>query len=202
MMILTSSNDDKKRKALGNLSRAVEVGQHLPGQVFSPVWRYFRLFPSDRLFVEDFVGILRELLIAEGGTVGCLLNLNASGSLDIEQAAALFLDAATTGPEYVAQLRGEHPGVGWLYAMDRYACASDAGEWCIYCEKENDIAVIAFPHREALDKLSQPTTRLCARSIDEINETTACPFPFNHLTLAWREALTACYQDSARGSVE
>jgi hypothetical protein len=28
--------------------------------------------------------------------------------------------------------------------MDRFSCASDTGQWSFYCEKDNEIAVIAI----------------------------------------------------------
>ena len=82
---------------------------------------------------------------------------------------------------------------GWLFGMDQYACVSDVGRWCIYCEKENDVAVIAFRDETGGCDFSQPLTDLHASPADQIGSDPSVPFPLNSLTYAWREALEVNY---------
>lgn len=77
----------------------------------------------------------------------------------------------------------------WLYRVDRYVCASDGGEWCSYCEKDNDIAVIGLLI-DVKDKFSRPIEALQATSIAFARQVPQeGKFRFDKLTDAWRTAL-------------
>jgi hypothetical protein len=108
---------------------------------------------------------------------------------------AIFLDAITTNRSYEAALEGDGPANGWIYQMDNYGCMSDIGEWCIYCEKANDIALIAL--RETTideDKFEIPLRHLCAKPIEQLISGGDSPlFPFDHLVPAWRKRLIDNY---------
>jgi hypothetical protein len=188
-MVLATLDNDYKRRAFDNLSRSLDPDLHLPERVFSTDWRCFRFFPSDRLFDADFIGVVHALLAVERGMTSCLLNLSETRSFSHRHVAALFLDVTVAGTQFVDQLRGDGPASGWLYAMDRYACISDVGRWCIYCEKENDIAVIALRGEMELNDFRQPLQELGSLSLNAINEDVSCPFPFNSLLPAWRASL-------------
>ena len=97
--------------------------------------------------VSDFVEHARAFLAIEGGGCACLWNLDAAEDAG---AARFFVHADTASDEYQALLGGVRPGYGWLDAMERLACASDVGEWCMYCEPNNDIAVVGFRGGDAL----------------------------------------------------
>lgn len=195
-MISTTADDDCKRLALNNASRSLDFDRRLPERVFSVDWSRFRFFQSDRLFVGKFIVALHDLLATEGGTTGCLVNLSETRSFSQDEVAAWFLDTTTMEDEFVTRLRGDNPAEGWLYAMDRYVCASDVGQWCIYSEKENDIAVIGFHDDKGLNDFRQTVEDLQALSLDTIEDVSSGPFPFNSLTLAWREALKRHYKET------
>jgi hypothetical protein len=81
--------------------------------------------------------------------------------------------------------------------MDNYACTSDVGEWCFYCEKGNDIAVIGLREATGIEKFGMPLKRLWAKPIDELVDGGCSPtFPFNKLTPAWRQGLVNNYGPS------
>lgn len=186
-----------QQRALNNAKSFVNPEKSLPENVFSGHWATFLFFESDRLFVADFIDIVKELIVLEGATVCCLLNLNETNSPEAMAPSALFLDESTVGIDYLICLRGSGPAVGWIYSMDRYGCASDIGEWCIYCEKENDIAVIGFHRKDGLLKYRMPIDRLRAKNIavacDRLNDM----FPFNQLTPGWLTGLTENYGKTA-----
>src|SRR5207253_2039091 len=107
---------------------------------------------------------------------------------------AIFLDAMTGGAAYADKLRAGGPADGWLYAVDRYACASDVGEWCIYCEKTNDVAVIGLRDGGGIETFETPLKQLWAKPIVELIDGGDSPqFPFDHLVPAWRKGLVDNY---------
>ena len=187
---------DKTRKAaLRNLLRAFDMGSNLPNQVFQGSWSSFLFFESDRVFAPEFTDVIKELLRAEGGEVACLLNLDETSSFEFEEIAAIFLDATTTSSSYESVLDGTGPATGWIYRMDNYVCSSDVGEWGIYCEKGNDVAVIGLHEAGNIKKFEMPLTRLLAKPIGElIDEGSSSVFPFNKLVPAWRHGLAQNYR--------
>ena len=99
------------------------------------------------MFVGAFVDVLAELMEIEGSMVCSLLNLDEPRGDRVDEAACIFFAGTMIGDKYVSSLRGDDSSTGWRYLRDRYACASDLAKWCIYCEKSNDVAVVAFENR-------------------------------------------------------
>jgi hypothetical protein len=195
-----SANSDAKLAAFCNVTRSVDCDALLPAQIFDESWRSFLFCESDRIFGKHFIGALNELLRLEGGVVSCLANLDLTPVLEFEKVAAIYLDRSTTDEEYRDALRAGGPSSGWLYRVDRYACASDKGEWCIYCEKGSDVAVIALRTDYDRDRFSGPLSQLWAKPIEDLIDGGASPlFPFDHLTLEWRQGLVANYGNPPRG---
>jgi hypothetical protein len=189
--------DGTRRRAFENLVAALRLDKRLPENVFSEAWRNFLFFQSDWMFTELFVDALRAFFDAEGASVACLLRLSEADSPEFEKAAALYLGGTTVGSDYEARLRGNGPPGGWLYGMDRYACASDVGDWCIYCEKENDVAVVALRGVDGLVRFRSALESLRADSLESIYDSNGRGvFPFTKLTTEWRLALADHYQRS------
>jgi hypothetical protein len=97
--------------------------------------------------------------------------------------------------QYMALLREKKSkDIGWLYLMDRYVCASDVGEWCAYCEKENDTAVITLRNEADSIKFAQVLKALHATSIAHVG---LVPeeggFRFDKLTESWCSRLVEQY---------
>ena len=140
-LIVESDGKAAQEGAFHNVVGALKFDRRFPENVFAGEWSDFLFFESDRMFAPEFAEVVGELLGSENAGVCCLLNLDQTRSLKFEEASAIFLDRMTTASEYAAKLRRGGPAVGWLYGMDKYGCASDVGDWSIYCEKQNDIAV-------------------------------------------------------------
>jgi len=142
------------------------------------------------MFIPRFAPIIGDFLRSENGSLCCLLNLSKTKALEFERIAAVFIDGLVTGKEYDAQLRGD----GWLFGMDRYGCASDVGEWCMYCEKDNDIAVVGLRNENSRSKFRSPLKELNAEPIESVNGGELAElFPFIHLTPQWRRGLIENY---------
>ncbi|MFM0736922.1 hypothetical protein PQQ51_06720 [Paraburkholderia xenovorans] len=180
--------------AFENVKRSVNVDTLLPSLVFAGTWAKFFFCESDRIFGAHFVGAVTELMRLEGGTVACLANLDLTPVSELAGFAAIYVDRATTTEQYRDALQAGGPQSGWLYRMDRYACASDAGSWCIYCEKSNDVAVIALRDNSDADWSRGPLTQLWAKPIEELVDGGSSPlFPFDMLVPDWRKGLIDTY---------
>lgn len=173
---------------------SLDLMASLPSQVFRGNSSEFMFFESDRMFAPSFADIVKEFLSAEGTTSCCLVNLSRTRTVAYSHAAVIFLEAQVTGVEYDAQLRSGGPATGWLFSMDRYGCASDGGSWSVYCEKDNDVAVVALRDQSAAEQFSSPLRKLHAEAIDIlIRQGSAAPFPFSSLTPRWRDELRKQY---------
>lgn len=180
--------------AFGNVKKSINVDTVLPGFVFAGAWRRFLFCESDRIFGKHFVDAVEDLMSLEGGTVSCLINLDITPVFAFESIAAIYLDRATNVEEYAEALRSGGPQHGWLYRVDRYACASDAGAWSLYCEKSNDVAVIALRDDADYQRFRGPLDQLWARPIEELVDGGSSPlFPFDHLVPEWRKELLDNY---------
>ena len=192
---LIAGQETTRRKALEAAVRSLAYDQRLPKRVFAGAWEGFLFCESDRLFDAAFVDAVIQFLGCENSRVACLLNLDKSDLRRLEESAsAIFLDHSSTGARYMDALEEGGPARGWLYAVDRYVCCSDVGEWCIYCEKDNDIAIVALRDAGERKDFELPLKQLGARPIEELIEGGSTPlFPFNQLVPSWREGLLMNY---------
>jgi hypothetical protein len=179
--------------AFQNVSLAIDRNRRFPENVFLAGWTDFAFFDSDLLFDSLFVEKLRKLFEAEGGTCVCMLNLDEVANGKAEQ-AALFIDREMTGGAYQARLGGENIGEGWLYNMDRFGFASDLGQWCIYCEKGNEMAVIAIQEKVPNDRFSSTIKEFNAVPIKQaIEKPIGYGFSPRALSPEWRDGLLKAY---------
>lgn len=146
-MMIPSCNatpDGPMERAAKNLASTLATDRRFPANVFQGSWFTFFFFDPDLLFEPQFVERLRILLTTENGSAVCMRNLDIPTVEGRSGQGSLFLNRETTGETYLAKLQDTGPASGWLYRMDRYGCMSDVGKWCIYCERNNEIAVIAI----------------------------------------------------------
>ena len=128
-------------QASENLGRAIDVESRFPDLIFRESWNGFYFFDSDWIFESSFVDKISSMLDTEESSCVRLVNLDR----DMDDATRTFvIDRSTTAATYQNLLRGMGPTDGWIHAMDRFACISDKGMWCIYCERQNELAVIGF----------------------------------------------------------
>jgi hypothetical protein len=182
------------KRAFENLVGALKPDTLLPSNVFSGTWNSYLFFPSDHMFFGPFVPAIKMLLQAENANAACQLNLSESPEIKFKTASAIYIDQATTGTDYVTKLRGHGPSDGWIYAMQLYGCASNVGRWCMYCERSNDIAVIALQNAEDHKDFEQPLTLLNTGPLESLCRTGKDgTFPFNKLTREFHDELTNHY---------
>lgn len=184
---------DKRLRAFGNSIAFVDVNRSLPDAVFVGVWDRFLFCESDRIFSSEFIRVIKKLFDIERAEVACLLNVSRSEGRDFESSSAFFMDALISESEYVEWLRCGG-GDGWIFSPDRYICTSDVGTWCVYCEKDNDVAVIGLRSGCDLDLREMAFEDVLAMPIGRVVSGGVNPmFPFDRLTAGWRDALIENY---------
>ncbi|WP_454725817.1 MULTISPECIES: hypothetical protein [Cupriavidus] len=186
--------EDAQRLAFENLSRTLDRRRRFPNQVFKEGWSIFLFFESDWVFDSGFSDVLNEILTIEGGRVACLLNIDKTSSFEFEKISSIFVDQTTTRNAYEQALERGGPEKGWIYLMDSYVCMSDVGDWCFYCERSNDIAVMALREAGYISRFQGPLDNLLAKPIEALLDGGCSPlFPFDHLVPAWRKVLLENY---------
>lgn len=165
-----------------------------PNNVFDGTWHMFRFFESERMFEGEFVEVIHSLLVAESAQLACMVNLDRSNDFRSETIDAAFIRPLNRSSEFNDALREGGPQSGWLFDVDRYGCSSSEGGWCIYCEKSNDVAVIALRRAADLKKYEKALTLLDAQRIDNLlRPDLPGRFPFNRMVSVWREGLVKSY---------
>lgn len=187
-------SDRNQELALLNLSGSIDVEQHFPGKVFRGAWNTFLFFDPDRLFEASFAEVARSLIDGVGGSCVCMCNLDEAARISSFERASIFLNRGTDPQEYKLRLLGTGPADGWLYAMERYGCVGDTGGWSIYCEKNNEIAVMAVRPSVTLDCLGPVVERLKAQPIGKaLDNGTSYGLSARALSSEWRSKLMLNY---------
>lgn len=178
-------------QASENLARTIDVENRFPNYVFRGTWDRFYLFGSDWIFEGAFMDKVSSLLGVEGSTCACLVNLDC----EIDDASRMFLiDHGTTATTYQDLLRGTGPNDGWIYAMDRFACISDQGMWCIYCERQNELAVIGFRQGVSCERYKSVLESVHAgRVADVVAGRTDYELSAHVISREWRKQILRLY---------
>jgi hypothetical protein len=183
-----------RQKALKMVMQSIDCERRLPAHVFRGEWKWFLFFESDRIFTSEFFEIVNGLLLAEKAQVSCLLNIDEAAEFGLKNDAVFFINDKIGIKMFDDKLGLGGPAKGWIYGVDRYACASNIGEWCIYCEKNNDVAVVGLRDIDCVRKFDFFLKKLWAKPIDDLVDGGAFPlFPFNQLVPEWRKILIQNY---------
>ena len=187
-------SDTLRSCAISNAISSIKKEARLPANVFVQAWDDYLFFDPYIMFDKNFIEAKNIILSEEGSFEIAVINLgNASSDSDLEP-RIIFLDKNTTSSQYLSILKGDGSPFNWMFLMDRYVCASDKGSWCIYCEKENDIAVLAIRHTFATSTLLSLRNLLKADSIENIYDSKIDHlFNFDKLVPSWKAALAADY---------
>ena len=138
-----ASQNKMSDAARAALKSVVDGGRKFPEKVFVGEWDHLFFFDSDWMFDGNFVEQIKAVLVAERSVCACMSNLDALASGTPSEEASFIIDESTTGAEYAAVLKGSQAKPGWIYGVDRFACASELATWCMYCERRNELAVVA-----------------------------------------------------------
>ena len=180
-----------KDSAIANAVSSINIESHFPNKVLTGYWENYFFFEPYMIFDSCFIDVKNLLLHEEKASVMALINLDQKTNTNLP---AIFLEQDTGPMEYIAKLKGDGTAMNWMFLMDRYICASEIGSWAIYCEKENDIAVLAFRKGVTESACSRVAQLLNAKSIrlallPQNNQM----FDFDKLVPDWKSALVASY---------
>jgi hypothetical protein len=182
----TSIVRDRCEIACENVCAGVAPDRRFPRNIFVGHWSDFFFFDSDWMRESDFVEHAKAFLAIEGGHCACLWKLDSE---DPNEPRFFFVREQTNTDEYRALLAGNTAGYGWLDAMERLACASDSGAWCMYCEPNNEIAVIGFRDADAARRYSSPMARVHATRFEDATREPPLSYGFSERALSreWRD---------------
>jgi hypothetical protein len=186
-------NSDPGRQAFTNAMSAIRPGVKFPANVFAGPWSNFLFLESDALFFGQFVWAIKEFLRIERSTAACIVNLSRQRAGAPDEQSTLWLNSDITNDKYQEQLRAERGEIAWFYDVEDYVCASDVGSWCIYAEKQSEIAVIALKNVAASKQFHYALRYLGA---DSLTYLLRAHFPFTHITADWRASLVKNYKPS------
>ena len=194
-----------RKAAKFNAVSSLSGSQMLPDNVFVKTWDKYFFFESDRIFEESFIDFKNLILEDELTHEICLVNLGCGPIGSSPQLRDIFLDEKTNFSEYQSMLDKEKSGLdgstfAWLMMLGRYVCASDRGDWVIYCEKEEDIAVLAVQDTLITSRRLLARMVLKADSIASIFESKVnLLYDYTQLVLAWKLRLANSYGRKGRG---
>ena len=183
---------DRCKMARQNVRAGVRVDRRFPLNIFVGAWSDFFFFDADWMTESDFVEHVKSFLDVEGGQCACLWKLDSEVA---NERRFFFVGKQTTSNDYRALLAGTTPGYGWLDAMARLACASDVGEWCMYCEPNNEIGVIGFHQAGASARYSLAMARVHARRFEDATREPPLSYGFSERALSreWRDEFVREY---------
>jgi hypothetical protein len=195
------STDDLKKAAVRNATSSIGRERRFPHQIFVGEWSDYLFFYPEALFEARFIDVKDLLLKEERSSIIAVVNLGNVNSETASEPRAIFLDRDTTPKHYIAQLMGDRTATSWMFLMDRYVCASEKGNWSIYCEKENDVAVLAVDEGISRFTGAQLAKLLNAKSM-RFGPVTghSQSFDFQKLVPEWKSALAAEYHPSDRSA--
>lgn len=113
----------------------INLHTRLPNNVFEGKWGAFLFFDPDWIFCPGFISICQSIISKSHVTwieVTDLENPNSS----------FRIDSTTTRESYQQVLSGQDCN-GWIYLFHRFAISSPTKNWCIYLERDAEIAIFA-----------------------------------------------------------
>jgi len=180
-------------EASSNALSSVSKGKRFPRKVFAGRWASYLFFEPSVLFEEEFISIKDFLLQHNNDRAIALLNLGNRTEL-LNTSEVFIFESSTTWRDYLVRLVGDGSALNWMFLMDRYVCASNRGNWAIYCEKENDLAAFAVGDGFSSANLSRLARLLKGRSINQpVVPTDEDSFDFSRLVPTWKLILDSEY---------
>jgi hypothetical protein len=193
MATIPGQSNDPRDRVIDTLRAHVDATKRLPDKVFVGAWEECLFFDSDWMFESTFIEQLKAVLEIEGSACACICNLDALNASE-PYTACFFVDRSTPSGAYAEVLTGAQGKPGWTHGLDRFACVSDLGAWCIYCERRNEIAVVAVKRdltRSARERLVSAVKALPIETA--IAQSHIYGLSAKALSADWRRALLENY---------
>lgn len=199
---VNKSNETAKDSAVSNAILSIKEDKWFPERVLAGDWEDYLFFQPFMMFVPGFIDVTKLLLTEETASVIALINLGNVIPTNYENPPVIFIEKSTGAREYISELEGKGVPLSWRVLMDRYVCASDKGNWCLYCEKENDVGV--FGCRKGFSqplclRIERLLKAKSIRSASDIGDTQR--FDFGKLLPAWKKTLIVEHQVKSAGDL-
>lgn len=190
---MTNPDNESRGLALSFARRAVDPSRHLPANILNVPGAYHLFMETGFVFRPSFVNILNEVMLVDGSDTCCILRLGDP----FEAEEIVFLDRMTDGEDFITKISPDPAIMSWLIPEGRFVFSPATHKWILYCEKVNDIAVIAVANSESAARIYQIFIRCGAYNMDDLNVAAEkAPLPFGALTRAWRRGLTENFNSS------
>lgn len=187
---MTTQSRAEFTEAVSSIKLSLDLTRRFPRNVFCGEWSTF-FFDSDWILDAAFVETVKALLLVEGSACACLMNVDRPTSSERDR--LFFIEADTTPDSYQALL-GREPPDGWVYDFGRFGCSSNLGQWVMYCEHTNEIAVIGLRSGVRVEPYAPILARFGAARIGEaIRLPLSYGFSPDALTPQWRNELLREY---------
>ena len=113
------------------------INEHtrLPENVFEGNWSAFLFFDPDWIFCPGFIVICQSIISKSHDT---WIEIT-----DLENPTSSFRIESTTTRERYQQVLSGHDCNGWIYLFHRFAISPPTKNWCIYLERDAEIAIFA-----------------------------------------------------------
>ena len=183
--------EEAGRIARANVARSLAPGVGFPRNVFAGAWSDYFFFDPDWMTDPGFVEHAKLLLRVDGGACACLLNLERTP--DAHDASLLIHEDTTPEAYRTLQLDSLETGTDVPYNLCQLACAADVGDWAIYAEGSNEIAVIGFRHAGGWQRYRPALAQLHAERLETAVVEPFLTWTYEHLLPAWRDEMLRAY---------
>lgn len=193
--MIKHSIHDKIESALINATLScVDTNKILPEMVFVGNWHKFLFCESDHVFSADFSDTLSKLLDADKSDAVGMVNIGMLYDEKLKNKSSAYIARNTINHDYSKTLNNKNDNDEWIYRMDRYILSPSSGNWCIYCERINEICIISV--KEGYDFIFEKIQD-GGIWLGDIKDLIAGGgtylFPFNKLIPEWRSSLIKNY---------
>lgn len=183
-------DDMDRQKSLSNVRSFLAESNCLPEFIYNIKWDCYYFFNPDDITDEKFVENAKALIKVDKSHCICLVDLNADPEMEW---SAFFFDERVLSADYMSYFDVPNRNDGELrMVIGRLGCASDMGQWCIYCEKQNEIGIIAFRDHHLVKKYLAAIDRLHPMPIEQAISTPHS-YIYGHLTSDFRIELLRNY---------
>lgn len=199
--MITNCESSECLLAEGNLSREIISTLEFPRKVLASKWTEFHFFDSDRIFESNFSEVVKALIKKEGSNCVCMSMLDYIEG-ETSGRRSFFLHEESTALEYGSAIYSSSEiAESWSVNMDRFGCISDSGRWVIYCERRNEIAVVAFEDRKSALELLPLIEQFNALPIEQaIRAQSSFGFSDAALSPEWKNQLCEHYANALKMS--
>lgn len=176
-----------------DMETKIDTHKRLPDQLFKGHSLKYLFFDVDIVFNEIFFEILNKILNRSEFEKLYILRVDYVSIDPHGNDYCMFFGSLNSGNDYESFLmRDLHPSA-WFFSFGRYFVSSLESEWCIYCERNNDFAILGGNPESKDNSYKNLSLSLNGENIRDILNMEKPYFPFDDLPPEWREGFLKHY---------